>query len=62
MTAPVVKWYYDVLGGHTHVRVFVNGAKSGDLCFRNDEFEWLKANVAAQLIFIFIDETPPPIE
>lgn len=33
-----MKWYYRVLGGHTHVRVFMNGAKCGDLCFRNEEF------------------------
>ena len=32
-------WYYKSLGGHTHVRVYMNGAKCGDLCFRNDEFE-----------------------
>lgn len=35
--------YYKVLGGHTHIRVFVNGAKSGDLCVRNYEFEALRA-------------------
>lgn len=33
-----MKWYYSVRGGHTHVRVFMNGAKCGDLCFRNEEF------------------------
>lgn len=34
-----MKWYYTVLGGHTHVRVFMNGGKCGDLCFRNEEFQ-----------------------
>lgn len=33
-----VRWYWQILGGHTHVRVFMNGAKCGDLCFRNEEF------------------------
>ena len=33
-----MKWYFEVLGGHTHVRVFMNGGKCGDLCFRNAEF------------------------
>lgn len=33
-----MKWYFKVMGGHTHVRVFMNGAKCGDLCFRNEEF------------------------
>ncbi len=34
-----MKWYWKVSGGHTHVRVFMNGGKCGDLCFRNEEFE-----------------------
>lgn len=33
-----MKWYYTIAGGHTHVRVFMNGGKCGDLCFRNEEF------------------------
>lgn len=33
-----MNWYYSIRGGHTHVRVFMNGAKCGDLCFRNEEF------------------------
>lgn len=42
--APWMRWYYQEQGGHTHVRVFMNGGKCGDLCFRNEEFmkirEW----------------------
>lgn len=34
-----MKWYHHIAGGHTHVRVCMNGAKCGDLCFRNEEFE-----------------------
>lgn len=37
-----MKWYYKVMGGHTHVRVFMNGAKCGDLVFRNEEFQKIK--------------------
>lgn len=37
-----MKWYYKKLGGHTHVRVFMNGGKCGDLCFRNEEFEQIR--------------------
>ena len=33
-----MNWYYTIAGGHTHVRVFMNGAKCGDLVFRNEEF------------------------
>ena len=36
------KFYYDVLGGHTHVQVFAGEkslGKCGDLCFRNEEWE-----------------------
>lgn len=35
-------WYWEVMGGHTHVRVFMNHAKAGNLCFRNEEFEFLR--------------------
>lgn len=37
-----MKWYWTVAGGHTHVRVFMNGAKCGDLCFRNEEFNHIR--------------------
>ncbi len=37
-----MKRYYTIAGGHTHVRVFMNGAKCGDLCFRNEEFELVR--------------------
>jgi hypothetical protein len=33
-----MNWRYEVHSTHTHVRVFMNGAKCGDLCFRNEEF------------------------
>lgn len=36
------------MGGHTHVRVFMNGAKCGDLVFRNEEFETIKDNQQGQ--------------
>ena len=53
-----MKWYYTVVGGHTHVRVFMNGGKCGDLCFRNEEFERVKTSLQSQSIIItFIDET-----
>lgn len=35
-------WYCEVSGKHTRVRVFINGAKAGDLCFTNDEFEEIR--------------------
>jgi hypothetical protein len=63
-----MKWYYTIAGGHTHVRVFMNGAKCGDLCFRNVEFhlvlhrlEWkqLVRDGATQSNIEFINETPP---
>lgn len=37
-----MKWYYEIRGRHTHVRVFMNGGKCGDLCFHNEEFEQVK--------------------
>lgn len=38
-----MKWYYKILGGHTHVRVFMNGGKCGDLVFRNEEFHEIRS-------------------
>ena len=37
----MMRWYYIVRGEHTHVRVFINGALAGTLCFRTAEFERL---------------------
>lgn len=50
-----MKWYYTVRGGHTHVRVFMNGGKCGDLCFRNEEFREIVFNTPDDLIQ-FINE------
>lgn len=46
-------WYWSIGGGHTHVRVFMNGAKCGDLCFRNEEFNEIKASYP---LITFIEE------
>jgi hypothetical protein len=46
-----MKWYWTVAGGHTHVRVFMNGAKCGDLCFRNEEFQWIHRH-SPEILFI----------
>lgn len=35
--------YYQLLGGHYHFRVFMNGAKCGDLCCRQEEFAQFQA-------------------
>lgn len=50
-----MKWYYHIAGGHTHVAVFMNGAKCGDLCFRNEEFEEVKRNHSCMLSSVSID-------
>lgn len=51
-----MKWYFRVAGGHTHVRVFMNGGKCGDLCFRNEEFKHLMLITPLKLVE-FINET-----
>ena len=51
-----MKWYWKIAGGHTHVRVFINGAKCGDLCFRNEEFYAIRHSVSG---VTFIDENKP---
>lgn len=57
-----MKWYYTQIGGHTHVRVFMNGALCGHISFRNEEFEKIRhgwdMECVDDLIAEFIDETP----
>lgn len=37
-----MRWYFEILGGHTHVRVYMNGGLVGELCFRNEEFDEIR--------------------
>lgn len=46
-----MKWRYKVIGEHTHVNVYVNGAFCGKLCFRNHEFNHIR-NTFPQLVVI----------
>lgn len=54
-----MKWYYKILGGHTHVRVFMNGTKCGDLCFRNEEFQELRGAGSTWELTEFINDLLP---
>lgn len=47
-----MNWRYKIEGSHTRVRVFMNGGKCGDLCFRNDEFVSLRIKFAGDINFI----------
>lgn len=44
--------YYKLLGGHYHFRVFMNGAKCGDLCCRQNEFHEFQAAFSVKAIWI----------
>lgn len=44
---------------HTHVRVFMNGGKCGDLCFRNEEFKEVKEDADFSGFNITFIEEPP---
>lgn len=46
----IMHWYWQEAGGHTHVRVFMNGGKAGDLCFTNGEFKQIR-NEACNIRF-----------
>lgn len=51
---PITSIQAEILGGHTHVGIWVNHAKSGTLVFRNEE--WKEA------IWLFRDgESLPPM-
>lgn len=36
-----MKWIWKLLGDRVHVRVYVNGAFAGRLCFSDQEFQQL---------------------
>lgn len=42
-----MKWIYKILGTHTHVRVYMNGALCGGLVFRNEEFRAIYAEASS---------------
>lgn len=42
--APNVFW--QKLGGHIHMRVFINGAKMGDLVCRENEFPYVRTSMS----------------
>lgn len=52
----MMRWYWHLQGKHVHVRVFINGGKCGDLCFRAEEFKLLQEHMAVWIDFI--DEGP----
>jgi hypothetical protein len=54
-----MKWYFKIIGHHTHVKVFINGAKAGDLCFRNEEFDSLNRRLMGDIEFIEEDPGNP---
>lgn len=55
-----MKWYWELLGGHVHVRVFMNGGKCGDLCFREEEFQQLRSWLGCRIEFAREGESTYP--
>lgn len=51
-----MNWRYHVLGGHTHVRVYVNGSLCGHLVFRNEEFADIKREHFGHGKIAFLDD------
>ncbi len=47
----MMTWHFSTLGAHTHVRVFTDGIKAGELCFRTDEFERLQREIGESVLF-----------
>lgn len=47
-----MKWYYKMSCGVTFVRVFMNGAKCGDLCFSHEEFDRIMESDLPSIEFI----------
>jgi len=53
-----MKWYWKTGGSHVHVRVFMNGALCGELCFRYEEFQQIKREALklGSTLITFIEE------
>ena len=57
-----MRWYWHLAGGHVLVRVFMNGAKCGDLVFLAHEFSELHNSLLRSLItFLPDDLTREPV-
>ena len=63
-----IRYRYNIGGGHTHIRMFMGQApnmtlaKCGDLCMRNEEFEWfrslMKVDVVDANMVEFVEDEP----
>lgn len=53
-----MKWYYQIKGSHAHVRVYMNGAKCGELTFRVEELIEIRINPHISGFIKFIEGTP----
>lgn len=47
--------YHKTLGGHIHMRLFMNGGKMGDLCIRVEE--WARFQSCFTTNTVWVDET-----
>jgi hypothetical protein len=54
-----MNWRYKKVGVHIEVMVYMNGAKCGELKFREEEFEQIKRDALSRVkspIYAFINE------
>lgn len=52
-------WRYRLLGNHAHIRVYLNGALCGELCFGAAEFREFARERRGNVEVEFIDEIVP---
>lgn len=61
-----MKWNYILSGEHVHVTVYINGALSGKLTFRQDEFRQIVRENSDEggvfLTFNNLGQTSPTVE
>jgi hypothetical protein len=55
----MMTWYYNQLGEHVHVKVYMNGAFCGKLCFRVDEFQIVREH-SPHVVFLNQITNPAP--
>lgn len=52
-----MKWHYKVCANHVHVRVFMNGARCGNLVFDLEEFEQIRREQSTIGTIEFVQDT-----
>lgn len=51
-----MKWYYEQIGSHVHVRAFMDNRETGELCFTPDMFARIRQQVSVWFKFVEVTD------